>query len=214
MHDGHFIVVQAGRVLPGSRRGLDWVGAPRRPGGCAVPCGGILQDAVRRKIGHIPPLTILLFSRWSVASNPNFRVRGIPAIAIGSALRAGNVPVWWRRWRDGCWIVAKFPSWDVTGQSGGWLTGQIGARHLRWSAWRDLGTVRECGPLGGTRDPAFSRFLASSGAEASGCGRRGLGRLKRRRRRTRHAVHSRRLAVTTCGGYGPRRETAALGDGH
>jgi 5-(aminomethyl)-3-furanmethanol phosphate kinase len=180
MHDGHIIVVKLGGSLAGSRHLADWVGALASCGGrsVVVPGGGPFADAVRQaqaKIGfsdsaahHLALLAMEQFG-WALASlNPNFRVAD-SAIAIGNALRAGNVPIW-----SPVKMVLECreipASWDVTSDSlAAWLAGQIGARHLV--------LVKHNAPFGnpsavdlaarGIVDQAFPGFLASSGAQAS-----------------------------------------------
>lgn len=181
MHDGHIIVVKLGGSLAGSRHLVDWVGALASCGGrsVVVPGGGPFADAVRQaqaKIGfsdsaahHLALIAMEQFG-WALASlNPNFRVAD-SAIAIGSALRAGNVPIWSPvKMVLDCREIP--PSWDVTSDSlAAWLAGQIGARQLA--------LVKHSTPFGnplsaadlaarGIVDQAFPRFLASSRARAS-----------------------------------------------
>ena len=181
MHDGHIIVVKLGGSLAGSRHLVDWVGALANCGGrsVVVPGGGPFADAVRQaqaKIGfsdaaahHLALLAMEQFG-WALANlNPNFRVAD-SAVAIGSALRAGNVPIWSPvKMVLDCREV--FPSWDVTSDSlAAWLAGEIGARQLV--------LVKHGGPFGnplqaadlasrGIVDRAFPRFLTLSRVQAS-----------------------------------------------
>jgi 5-(aminomethyl)-3-furanmethanol phosphate kinase len=181
MHDGHIIVVKLGGSLAGSRHLADWIGALASCGGrsVVVPGGGPFADAVRQaqtKIGfsdaaahHLALLAMEQFG-WALASlNPNFRVAD-SATAIGNLLRAGNVPIWSPvKMVLDCREIP--PSWEVTSDSlAAWLAGQIGARQLV--------LVKHSAPFGnplsaadlaarGIVDPAFPRFLASSGAQAS-----------------------------------------------
>ena len=182
MHDGHIIVVKLGGSLAGSRHLADWVGALAACGGrsVVVPGGGPFADAVRagtskNRISAIPPLTILLLSRWSnldgrlQVSTPTF-VSQISAIAIGNALRAGNVPIWSpvKMVLDCREIPA---SWGLTSDSlAAWLAGQIGARQIvlvkHGAAFGNPPSVVDLAARG-IVDQAFPRFLASSGAQAS-----------------------------------------------
>jgi dihydroneopterin aldolase len=181
MHDGHIIVVKLGGSLTGSRHLVDWVGGLASCGGrsVVVPGGGPFADTVRQaqaKIGfsdaaahHLALLAMEQFG-WALASlNPNFRVAD-SAIAIGNALRAGNVPIWSPvKMVLDCREIP--PSWDVTSDSlAAWRAGQIGARQLA--------LVKHSTPFGnplsaadlaarGIVDQAFPRFLASSRARAS-----------------------------------------------
>ncbi|MFZ0653991.1 MAG: hypothetical protein WAZ97_24440 [Pseudolabrys sp.] len=181
MHDGHFIVVKLGGSLAGSRHLVDWVGALASCGGrsVVVPGGGPFADAVRQaqaKIGfsdsaahHLALIAMEQFG-WALASlNPNFRVAD-SAIAIGNALRAGNVPIWSpvKMVLDCREIPA---SWDVTSDSlAAWLAGQIGARQIvlvkHGAAFGNPPSVVDLAARG-IVDQAFPRFLASSGAQAS-----------------------------------------------
>src|SRR5215475_14898661 len=181
MHDAHTIVVKLGGSLVGSRHLADWVGALASCGGRSVivPGGGPFADAVRQaqaKIGfsdaaahHLALLAMEQFG-WALASfSSNFRVAD-SAIAIGNALRAGEVPIWSPvKMVLVCREIS--PSWDVTSDSlAAWLAGQIGARQLV--------LVKHGAPFGdplgaadlaarGIVDQAFPDFLASSGAQAS-----------------------------------------------
>jgi dihydroneopterin aldolase len=181
MHDGHIIVVKLGGSLTGSRHLVDWVGALASCGGrsVVVPGGGPFADAVRQaqaKIGfsdsaahHLALIAMEQFG-WALASlNPNFRVAD-SAIAIGNALRAGNVPIWSpvKMVLDCREIPA---SWDVTSDSlAAWLAGQIGARQIvlvkHGAAFGNPPSVVDLAARG-IVDQAFPRFLASSGAQAS-----------------------------------------------
>ena len=180
MHDGHIIVVKLGGSLTGSRHLVDWVGALASCGGrsVVVPGGGPFADAVRQaqaKIGfsdaaahHLALLAMEQFG-WALASlNPNFRVAD-SAIAIGSALRAGNVPIWSPvKMVLDCREIP--PSWDVTSDSlAAWLAGQIGARQIVLVKHGALGSPLSAADLAarGIVDQAFPRFLASSRARAS-----------------------------------------------
>src|SRR4029077_3193918 len=180
MHDGHIIVVKLGGSLAGSRHLADWVGALASCGGrsVVVPGGGPFADAVRQaqaKIGfsdaaahHLALLAMEQFG-WALASlNSNFRVAD-SAITIGSALRAGNVPIWSPvKMVLDCREIP--PSWDVTSDSlAAWLAGQIGAPQLALVKHGAPGGPLSAADLAarGIVDRAFPRFLASSGAHAS-----------------------------------------------
>jgi|ERR1700751_5093679 5-(aminomethyl)-3-furanmethanol phosphate kinase len=195
MHDSHIIVVKLGGSLAGSRYLADWVGALASCGGqgVVVPGGGPFADAVRQaqaNIGfsdaaahHLALLAMEQFG-WALASlNSNFRVVD-SAVAIRSALRAGNVPIWSPvKMVLDCREISQ--SWDVTSDSlAAWLAGQLGAGRLV--------LVKHGAPFGdplsaadlvarGIVDPEFPRFLASSGAracivaaEASGSARKAI----------------------------------------
>jgi dihydroneopterin aldolase len=181
MSDGHIIVVKLGGSLAGSRHLADWVGALASCGGrcVVVPGGGPFADAVRQaqaKIGfsgaaahHLALLAMEQFA-WALASlNSNFRVAD-STIAIGSALQAGNVPIWSPvKMVLDCREIS--PSWDVTSDSlAAWLAGQIGARRLVLiKHGAPLGKQQSAADLAdrGIVDQAFPHFLASSGAQAS-----------------------------------------------
>jgi aspartokinase-like uncharacterized kinase len=180
MHDGHIIVVKLGGSLAGSRHLVDWVGALASCGGrsVVVPGGGPFADAVRQaqaKIGfsdsaahHLALLAMEQFG-WALASlNPNFRVAD-SAIAIGNALRAGNVPIWSPvKMVLGCREIPA--SWDVTSDSlAAWLAGQIGGQLVLVKHSAAFGNPPSAVDLAarGIVDQAFPRFLASSGAQAS-----------------------------------------------
>jgi dihydroneopterin aldolase len=181
MKDGHIIVVKLGGSLADSRYLADWIDTLASCGGrcVVVPGGGPFADTVRQaqeKIRfsdaaahHLALLAMEQFG-WALASlNLNFCVAD-SAIAIESALRAGNVPIWSPvKMVLSCREIPS--SWDVTSDSlAAWLAGQLGARQLV--------LVKRIAPLNGPLsavdlaargivDQAFPHFLAASRAPAS-----------------------------------------------
>ena len=181
MRLGGISVVKLGGSQARSEHLAPWLDALATCGGRAVIVagGGPFADAVRatqpimhfddRVAHHMALLAMEQYALALASLRPSFTLAASVA-AIRRALREDRVPIWSPvamalRARD------IPPSWDITSDSlAAWLAGRIGARQLlvvKHGA-APAGTV-SAGELvaRGVVDPAFPRFLATSGVAAT-----------------------------------------------
>jgi dihydroneopterin aldolase len=181
MRNRDLIVVKLGGSHAGSRHLAAWLNVLAKCGGRAilVPGGGPFADAVRaaqakmgfddRAAHHMALLAMEQFGRALASLRPGFRAAGSVA-AIRKVLREGEVPVWSPAAM--ALRAAEIPaSWEVTSDSlAAWLAGRLGAKRLLLVKHGDFsGSSVQAAELAarGIVDPAFPRFLAVSGAQAS-----------------------------------------------
>jgi dihydroneopterin aldolase len=181
MRNRDLIVVKLGGSHVGSRCLAEWLDVLS---GCAgrailVPGGGPFADAVRaaqakmgfddRAAHHMALLAMEQFGCALASLRPGLCAVGSLA-AIRKTLRAGEVPIWSPAAM--ALRAADVPaSWEVTSDSlAAWLAGRLGAKRLLLVKHGDFsGHTVQASDLAarGIVDPAFPRFLAASGAQAS-----------------------------------------------
>jgi aspartokinase-like uncharacterized kinase len=159
----------------------EWLAALAECGGrvVLVPGGGPFADAVRtaqprmgfgdRAAHHMALLAMEQFGCSLASFGPPYAPAASEA-AMRRLLARRQVPVWMPSRM--ALAAADIPaSWDVTSDSlAAWLAGRIGAKRvLLVKAAEAAAAPLSAGELiaGGVVDPAFARFLAASGVQAS-----------------------------------------------